>query len=172
MSDENTTAGAESTEQNRASRIVVGVDGSAGSLAALDWGVREAQMRGVAVQAVMAWQQPVVHGGAHPWSLGEDPAAATQDELAEAADAEVGRLSNEAPAALDVEVSYEAIEGHPAEVLVTTAADAALLVVGSHGHGGFAGALIGSVSQHVVSHARGAVVVVREPRAEPTPDEA
>jgi nucleotide-binding universal stress UspA family protein len=52
------------------------------------------------------------------------------------------------------------IEGHPARVLLDTAKDAQMLVVGSRGHGTFAGIMLGSVSQHCVQHAPCPVVVV------------
>lgn len=57
------------------------------------------------------------------------------------------------------------LEGHPAQVLIEATRDADLLVVGSHGHGAFAGMLLGSVSQHRVQHAHCPVVVVRSPDA-------
>jgi nucleotide-binding universal stress UspA family protein len=60
-------------------------------------------------------------------------------------------------------VSQRAVMGHPAKVLLDAAADAALLVVGSRGRGGFTGMLLGSVSQHVIARAACPVVVVREP---------
>jgi nucleotide-binding universal stress UspA family protein len=142
-------------------RIVVGVDGSAGSLAALDWAVHEAGLRGVGVQAVIAWQQPEAYGGATPWALGVDPSTDSKEALAAAAADEMARITGEVGGVHDVDVSYEAIEGHPAQVLVAAAEGAGLLVVGSHGHGGFVGALLGSVSQHVVGHAGCPVVVVR-----------
>jgi nucleotide-binding universal stress UspA family protein len=71
-----------------------------------------------------------------------------------------------------VEIIRQAIEGHPAEVLLGAATSSDLLVVGYRGHGGFIGALLGSVSRHVVTHARCPVVVVPAPhheaRKEPT----
>lgn len=60
-----------------------------------------------------------------------------------------------------VTVTGEVAEGHPAEVLLKAAAGADLLVVGSRGHGGFAGMLLGSVSSHAVHHAHCPVLVVR-----------
>jgi len=57
------------------------------------------------------------------------------------------------------------VEGHASQVLTETAEGADLLVVGSRGHGGFTGLLLGSVSEHVVTHAPCPVVVVRHPAA-------
>jgi nucleotide-binding universal stress UspA family protein len=57
-------------------------------------------------------------------------------------------------------VQQHVVQGHPAQVLADAAADADLLVVGSRGHGGFAGMLLGSVSHHVIAHARCPVVVI------------
>lgn len=153
-----TAAGTHSTGE-----IVVGLDGSIGSLAALNWAVQEARLRGVAVHAIMAWQFPQVHGAPNMWALGMDPSIGTQQELAAAADLQVARLGEETKQDHDVTVTYEAVEGHPAHVLVLAANDAAALVVGSRGHGGFVGALLGSVSQHVVAHANCPVVVIPGP---------
>jgi nucleotide-binding universal stress UspA family protein len=61
----------------------------------------------------------------------------------------------------DVAVTTRLAKGHPAEALLAVADDAELLVVGSRGHGGFAGMLLGSVSNLVVQHARCPVVVIR-----------
>jgi nucleotide-binding universal stress UspA family protein len=61
----------------------------------------------------------------------------------------------------DIPVETSVIEGQPAPVLLDAASDADLLVVGSHGHGRFAGMLMGSVSTHCVEHASCPVVVVR-----------
>lgn len=62
----------------------------------------------------------------------------------------------------DVRVIPRLREGNAAQVLLDAAADADLLVVGSRGHGGFAEALLGSVSQHCVHHATCPVVIIRE----------
>ncbi len=145
-------------------RIVVGVDGSDGSLAALHWAVEEARLRGVGLHLVMAWQHPQFYGAADVWALGMDPSGDAGQILADAADTEITRLGNEAGQGQSVAITWEAVDGHPAEVLVRTGQDAVMLVVGSRGHGGFAGALLGSVSQHVVSHARCPVVLIPDPR--------
>lgn len=152
---------AQSTESRRdPERIVVGVDGSAGSGAALEWAVDEAQLRGVPVHAVMAWQPPQFYGAGNIWALGMDPSGDTARELSAAAARTVAGLAEDAAHGHDVVITSAAVEGHPAEALLRTAEDAAVLVVGSRGHGGFAGVLLGSVSQHVVAHARCPVVVV------------
>jgi nucleotide-binding universal stress UspA family protein len=146
-----------------AGRIVVGIDGSTGSAAALHWAAEEAQLRGVEVHAVMAWQQPAVYGTSSLTALGMDPSMDTKLALAAAAEAEVARLGAKVAEGSDVVIVCEALEGHPAETLVHAAEGAALLVVGTRGHGGFVGALLGSVSQHVVAHAACPVVVVTDP---------
>ena len=61
---------------------------------------------------------------------------------------------------LDVEIELQAIQGAPAGVLVAASRDADLLVVGSRGHGGFVGLLLGSVSQQCAHHAECPVVIV------------
>ena len=95
-----------------------------------------------------------------------DPSGDTGQILASAANAEVARLGEEAVQGHDVEIVCEAVEGHPAEALVLMAKDAAALVVGSRGSGGFVGALLGSVSQYVVAHARCPVVLIPDPERE------
>jgi len=142
-----------------AGRIVVGVDGSARSMAALQWALDEARLRGAFVHAVMAWQHVQPYGE----SLGLGLSLDDHDALASAAAAEVARLGEQTRSA-DVSTTWAAVEGHPAWVLVAAADDADLLVVGARGHGGFVGMLLGSVSQHLLSHARCPVVVIPDPQ--------
>src|ERR1700712_284512 len=133
-------------------RIVVGVDGSPASVDALKWAVRQAALTGAVVEAVTAWQFPATYGGS-PILAGPDwraDAQAIQDIAVKEA------LGDEATALV-----RRVAQGHPVRVLSDIAADADLLVVGSRGHGGFAGMLLGSVSEHVVAHAPCAVVVVK-----------
>jgi nucleotide-binding universal stress UspA family protein len=137
-------------------RIVAGVDGSQSSIDALRWAARQAELTGGTVDAVIAWQYPIAAGG-----LGWAPASGLDDtdyaELAaKALGAAVAEISPDAGAA----VHQVVLAGNPAQVLLDTAVGADLLVVGSRGHGGFTEALIGSVSQRCVHHARCPVVVV------------
>ena len=152
-------------------RLVVGLDGSAGSLAALRWAAQEARLHGGAVHAVMAWQHPQAYGAANIWGLGMDPSLDAETLLASAT-AEAARLGEQADRSPDVVITTEAVEGHPAEVLLGATESADLLVVGSRGHGGFVGALLGSVSQHVVTHSHCPVVVVPDPRHDAAPEDA
>jgi nucleotide-binding universal stress UspA family protein len=140
-------------------RIVVGVDGSAGSEAALRWAVSEAQLRGCVVEAVHSWTYPYVGeaAGMAALSIG----AADLEEVAHAAlTATIDTVTSSGGSPEEVLVEGRVERGDAAAVLLRVAADAELLVVGSRGHGGFAGLLLGSVSQQVVHHAPCPVVVV------------
>ena len=151
------------TERGRnPGRIVVGIDGSAGSGAALDWAVSEAQLRGVPVHAVMTWQEPQFYRAAGIGTLGMNLSEDTTRELSTATTRAVAQLAADASRGHNVVITSEAVEGNPAEVLLLAAEDAAVLVVGSGGYGRFVGVLLGSVSQHVVAHTRCPVVVVPE----------
>lgn len=135
--------------------IVVGLDGSAHSTKALRFAVEEARIRGVEVQAVMAWHLPY-YGGMVGMSLPMDPEsmrASYQAELDRAVDA-VDATGLAAP------IQRTLVEGTPGGVLVDASKGAAMLVVGSRGHGGFMGLLLGSVSQQVAAHAHCPVVIV------------
>lgn len=144
----------------RTGRIVVGVDGSEGSMAALTWAVAEAMLRGAPIHAVLAWQPPQFYPSPNDWSPRKGPSGESAQQLADAALTQVSGYGKAAVAGKDVKISCEALEGDPAQVLVFSAVGAAMVVVGSHGHGGFVGALLGSVSQHVVAHAGCPVIVI------------
>lgn len=139
--------------------IVVGVDGSESARDALAWALAEARLRGVPVRVVCAWSVPVpVYGG--PFVAVPDPTVtpsfedAVRKTVAESIDA-LGEAAD------GIEVEQLVVEGAAAQVLVEAAAAADLLVVGSRGHGGFAGLLLGSVSQQAAQHATCPVVIVR-----------
>jgi nucleotide-binding universal stress UspA family protein len=153
----------ESDATNDKGRIVVGVDGSPGSLTALGWAVDEARQRGTSLQVVMTWQMPQTYGSPTTWGAGMDPSLDAKNVLAKAADDEAARLRNEVVPD-DVPTTWEVVQGHPAWKLIDVSKGAELLVVGSRGHGGFVGALLGSVSQYVVTHAACPVVVVPDPQ--------
>ncbi|HEX9260278.1 MAG TPA: universal stress protein [Acidimicrobiales bacterium] len=143
-------------------RIVVGVDGSAGSQQALAFALEEACLHGATVVAVHAWQPPIVYGsGFSPVPV--LPADGAYEEAAKTllADAVSTVLKGHPGQAVDQIV----LEGAAGEVLLDMAADADLLVVGSRGHGTFVGMLLGSVSQHCVHKAQCPVVVVPSPEA-------
>ena len=137
---------------------MAGVDGSPSSLAALRWAVQQARLTGATVDAVIAWHYPVL---AVP--VGPAPAAMLDTADFEKAADEVltDAISAAVEISSDVRVSAQVKEGNAAQVLLDAAAGANLLVVGSRGHGGFAEALLGSVSQHCVHHAPCPVVIVR-----------
>lgn len=151
------------------SRIVVGVDGSAGAAAALAWALEEGRLRRSAVDAVHAWRLPLYAAAPEPWFVGMPDLphdldakveAATEAHARDVLDAAVAAAEREAGDAA-IEVRKEVVRGDAAHVLLEAARDADLLVVGSRGHGGFAGLLLGSVSQQCVQHASCPVVVVR-----------
>jgi nucleotide-binding universal stress UspA family protein len=137
-------------------RIVAGVDGSASSVEALRWAVRQAELTGSCVDAVIAWQYPATAVGFGWGAIADDTDYA---ELAAKTVAEA--ISQAVDPATDVQVRLVVVHGYPAQVLTEHAAGADLLVVGSRGHGGFAGTLLGSVSQHCTHHAPCPVVVIR-----------
>ena len=147
--------------QSGSGRIVVGVDGSSHSEAALRWALGQARLTDQPVDAVTSWSIPIDlgvggEGGlvAYDWEgLATSTLEKTVAKVVDAPDAD--------------RVSQRVVEGHPARVLVDAAADAALLVVGSRGRGGFTGMLLGSVSQHVIARAACPVVVVRAPATQP-----
>jgi len=136
------------------SRIVVGVDGSAASRYALAWAARQAELTGLQLVAVTVWVFPTNWGWSAPWPADFDPKANACGILEEAITAVLGPK----PA---VDVERLVTEGHAAPVLVELSACAELVVVGSRGHGEFAGMLLGSVSEFLTTHSHCPVVVVR-----------
>jgi nucleotide-binding universal stress UspA family protein len=139
-------------------QIVVGYDSSEPSKRALRWAIAEARLRGARIMIVTVVQVPAYTygavGSAHVlWTAVDEPAR-------KAADARVEEAVREARGA-GVEAEVMVREGHAADVLVESAEGAALLVVGSRGHGGFAGVLLGSVSQQCAHHASCPVAIVR-----------
>jgi nucleotide-binding universal stress UspA family protein len=149
--------------------IVVGVDGSKSSRAALEWAIAEATLRGSTLRAVHAWMIPAVGTAEAPWAL-----MGTADYLtiepeqmetaaSEALDREVADA--QAKAGAGVAIEHLVVDAPAGDAIVDAAKEAELIVVGTHGRGSIAALVLGSVSHHVVQHATCPVVIVREPRA-------
>ena len=136
--------------------IVVGVDGSPGSRVALKWAAAEATEHGADLVVLNVWEHTLLPP-AGSVSVSEryvpDPSQRTSDDLVQVIKEELGE---EPPVLVEPRVK----QGRPAKVLIEESADADLLVVGPRGHGGFAGLVLGSVSQHVAAYAKCPVTVV------------
>jgi nucleotide-binding universal stress UspA family protein len=139
-------------------RIVVGVDGSQGSKTALKWAMNQARLTGATVEAITAWQDPARYGTAYGWTSEAFEGDTFINSMAKVLDDTVDEVS--AQLERPVTALTQVVEGHPAEVLLRAGSGAQLLVLGSRGHGAFAGIVLGSVSQHCVQHAPCPVVVV------------
>jgi nucleotide-binding universal stress UspA family protein len=140
--------------ENGQRRIVVGVDGSVPSKAALAWALRQARLTGAVVEAVTAWEFPSVTG--YPVRVADvDWEGLATETLS---DAIAGVTAGGEP----VKITAKVMKGNAAQVLLRESAGADLLVVGSRGHGGFVEALLGSTGQHCVQHATCPVVVIRD----------
>lgn len=133
-------------------RVVVGVDGSPASRAALAMGFAEAGLHGASVHAVTAWAAP---------PPGDLPPLVDEAGMRDAAEKRLAQLMiplRELHPGVDVRISV--VTGPPRDVLLDAAGGARLLVVGSRGLGGFRGLLMGSVSHALVQHAPCPVAVV------------
>jgi nucleotide-binding universal stress UspA family protein len=139
-------------------RIVVGVDGSEGSKCALEWAAQEARLRGDPLEIVLAWQPSVgIYAGAG-WTAVDNEMF---EELLKGAQERLARICVSVAPALDgLKVESRVVEGRAAKTLMDSAVGADLLVVGTRGHGGFAGLLLGSVSAQCAHHSSCPVVIV------------
>lgn len=135
--------------------VLVGVDGSASSHKALAWAAAEAADHRADLVVVMVWEHhpppPTGTVSGRDVPLDGQPSA---DDLVQ----EITEVLGEDP---PVRVQPRVKHGTVAKVLIEESADADLLVVGTRGHGGFKGLLLGSVSQHVAAYAECPVAVVR-----------
>lgn len=142
--------------------ITVGVDGSHGSKAALEFALEEGAARGCTVEIVTTWSLgPALRETITDTVRIEQTAAARrlQDELL----AEIGTPENP-------QIVHRLIHGDPGEALVNAARNSAMLVVGSGHKSAVSRTLIGSVSEYCVRHAPVPVVVVPDPtKAQETP---
>ena len=138
-------------ESQAARRIVVGVDGSDESKQALRWAARIAAAEDATIDAVAAWHFPVIGWSAVPQSF--SPEADMEKLLTRTVDEAFGP---ERPKTIRLRV----LEGEAAHMLLDVSDGALMVVVGSRGHGGFAGLLIGSVSMKLAELATCPVLVV------------
>jgi len=127
--------------------IVVGVDGSGVSQAAIDYACQAASRLHEKLVAVHAWHAPVAY----------DPLLVGEEERLVLAESMAG-WSEKYP---DIEVEHKVVRDHPVRALVDEAACVRLLVVGSRGRGSIRSLALGSVSHGVLHHATGPVAVVR-----------
>lgn len=138
-------------------KIIVGVDGSEHATAALRWALEHAEMLHASVEAIYAWQFPLL-------SL---PGAFTRDEMETAAKQFLLDAVSAVEPPPSVPLQLTVAEGDPRSTLIAAAHDAILLVLGTRGHAPFTGLLLGSVSQACAAAARCPVVIVKIPH--PTP---
>jgi nucleotide-binding universal stress UspA family protein len=137
--------------------VVVGVDGSPGSRKALTWAATEAAEHGADLVVLNVWEHtlPPPTGSV---SVSERFVPDSSQRTAEQLVSEIKEVLGDDP---PVVVQPTVKQGSPAKVLIEQSADADLLVVGTRGHGGFRGLVLGSVSQHVAGYAHCSVTIVR-----------
>ena len=147
------------TARDPESRIVVGVEGSGGARAALRWAIKEARHRGACVDVVTAYSTTYVPASPDFNYVPLDPID-LEAEVKRMQDGIIDEVLAEADAE-GVEVRRRMIRGRAADTLIAESTNAAMLVVGSRGRGGFRGLLLGSVSQQIAQHGSCPVVIVR-----------
>lgn len=135
--------------------VLLAVDGSPDSDAAVDFAYAEARARGTGLVAVHAWAPRSGPGDLTPLFAGAEEVHAEAARVLETA---LARAAGRHPG---TEAEARLVRGRPREVLLGESATAQLLVMGARGRGGFAGLLLGSVSQALLHHAACPVVVVR-----------
>lgn len=144
------TSGVTDTDQHR---IVVGVDGTPASDAALAWACAEGRLRAGIVVAL--------HVLSVPWQLPrvpvDEPASDLERDGKKVLDDALARASTDG-----LTVEQQLLEGSPGELLVEASEGADLVVVGTRRHGALSSFVLGSVSNTVVHHAHCPVVVVRD----------
>jgi nucleotide-binding universal stress UspA family protein len=144
-----------------AARVVVGVDGAPSSRHALRWAASLAATYGARIEAVSAWEYPQSLGWAGittGWDPEKDQRQVLEDTVTES-------FAGQRPAGLELHVR----EGGAARVLLDASKGALMVVVGSRGHGGFTGMLLGSVSASVAEHASCPVFIVHGDHEPPAP---
>jgi nucleotide-binding universal stress UspA family protein len=137
--------------------IVVGVDGSPASEHAVRLAFEEAAARGLGVLAVRVYVPRYAGLGVDISVPVENPVVRREEELSDLFD-DIAPWREKYP---DVSVRTVAVDGHTADVLIGLSSSSQLVVVGTRGHGGFAGLLLGSVGLQLLHHADCPVLVAR-----------
>lgn len=138
-----------------AGSIVVGVDGSRSARHALHWTARWAAYTSTPVTLLAALGEPPTNG--EGVNLAEEPDSGFRQQVRAMVEAEVDYVREEIKG---VEVTYLDVWGEAAKVLIEASRHALVLVLGTRGLGGWTGLMLGGVSDKVIGHARGPVVVV------------
>jgi nucleotide-binding universal stress UspA family protein len=147
-----------SVTQGNQHSIIVGVDGSPGSIAALKWAKSEADLRGLTLRALHTWEMPILYGPEVGLWLSSDK---VEEEAAKIlAEAVATAFPDQADRTAVIAVN---VCGGAADQLCKASETAEMVVVGARGHGGFLGLLMGSVATQVVHHAKCPVIVVPGP---------
>lgn len=137
-------------------RIVVGVDGSVSSVIALQRAAELAEAVGASLEAITTWEYPVLfdpYYAATDWSPHDEAAKSLAQTVEDAF-----------PGAPPRPILQTVLQGPAARVLIQESAGAYLLVLGSRGHGGFAGLLLGSVGAACAAHAECPVLIMHTPK--------
>ncbi|GAA2216219.1 universal stress protein [Nonomuraea monospora] len=134
--------------------VVAGFDGSADAEAALEYALEQAQARGARLRVLYGLQPPVQ--APHPVGYGPIPDGIHGEEIEQ-------RLTPWRQKCPEVEVTVSVVAGNPVTVLARASRQADLVVVGSRGLGGFASAVLGSVSRGILRRAHCPVAVIRRP---------
>jgi nucleotide-binding universal stress UspA family protein len=138
-------------------RVVVGIDGSEHALRALEWAAGEARLRHIELRIVTCWSYPAAME-AIPIAFGGPPEEEFTGEASKILSTAVAQAGLDAGSGL--RWSEEVLCGPPATVLIEESERAELVVVAARGRGGFAGLLLGSVSQQLGAHGHCPVVIV------------
>ncbi len=138
-------------------KVIVGVDGSPSSNAALEWAAQEAEIRGATLELIHAWNYPNLGYGGYVAVLEdfEKDASSLLDEV-------VASVKKGHP---NLKLVSSLLQGPTAQTIMDRAKEADMVVVGSRGRGGFSGLLLGSVGQQLVHHCPAPVVIIHLPES-------
>ncbi len=137
-------------------KILVGIDGSANAAAALAWAVSEAEARGASVEAVYVWHEPSMAYSAAGYI---PPVVGDVEDMAQLILDDTLKIVPDIP---DVKIGLRGASGAPVDILTRAAEepDVAMTALGTRGHGGVAGLLLGSVSHAMTHHSRKPLAII------------